>query len=102
MIKPTDAQLSLFGDGAPRPAPRPDPHTETDPPQCGTRTSWEAFEAIAPSTATLRGRVLQFLIERGARGAMDEEIQTALRLKCQTETPRRGELVKAGLVRDSG
>jgi len=45
---------------------------------------------------------LRFFIERGAHGGTDEEAQLALGLKPQSETPRRVELVRLLLVRDSG
>lgn len=37
-----------------------------------------------------------------ATGATDLEVQRALAMKGDTERPRRGELVKLGLIEDSG
>ena len=71
------------------------------PPHNGTETSKAAADAIVGDSRTLRARVFGFLIERGVDGATDEEIQHALGMACQTETPRRRELVKMHLVRDS-
>jgi hypothetical protein len=62
------------------------------------RSSDLAAEAIAPRSESLRGRVLAFLESRGSEGATDEHGEHALGLKPQTYTPRRGELVKLGLV----
>ncbi|MCC5822627.1 MAG: hypothetical protein LAT64_03540 [Phycisphaerales bacterium] len=52
--------------------------------------------------STYRGQVLAHLIARGNAGSTDEEGEKALGIKLRTYTPRRGELVKLGLVRDSG
>jgi hypothetical protein len=50
----------------------------------------------------LRGRVLAFIMAKGADGATDDEGESELGIKPQTYTPRRGELVAMGLVVDSG
>jgi hypothetical protein len=68
----------------------------------GSETSKVAAQRIRGGANTLRQRVLTFIIERGSFGATDEEIQAGTGLKCQTETPRRRELVQLGLVVDSG
>lgn len=86
-------QLCLFDLGPPR-AP--------DPPAVAVETSKAAAEQIKPDAATLRGIVLQLIVERAEHGATDEEIQRGLGLSGDTERPRRWELEKAGLVRDSG
>ncbi len=65
-------------------------------------TSDVAANRIAGHTRNLRARVLAFIIAQGPHGATDDEGETALGIKPQTYTPRRGELVKLGLVRDSG
>jgi hypothetical protein len=49
-----------------------------------------------------RERLLAFLVARGSVGATDEQMQFALSLSGNTQRPRRGELVKAGLVVDAG
>jgi hypothetical protein len=61
-----------------------------------------AARRIRGAVPRLLDRVLAFLVSRGADGATDEEAEKALRMKPQTYTPRRGELVKAGLVADTG
>lgn len=102
-MRPADDNPRLFEPGPygtwlpSRPA-LPDP----DPPDNGTPTSRAAAEAARVTTPKQRAAVLRFLEERGQLGATDEEIQLALELRSQSEGPRRGELVKAGLVRDSG
>ena len=65
-------------------------------------TSQQAARCIRSEAPQLRQRVLAFIIERGAVGATDEEVQAALRLRTQSETPRRNELCRMRLVRDSG
>lgn len=67
-------------------------------PHNGTPTSKAAAEAIAPTAATLRAKVLAFIRECGERGATDEEIQNALDMVGNTERPRRGELSAAMLI----
>lgn len=65
-------------------------------------TSKEAAIAAEGSAGSLRRQVWSFLMERGASGATDEEIQTLEDIPANTERPRRRELEQAGLVRDSG
>ena len=72
------------------------------PAQAASRTSVQAAERIREDAGTLRGRVLAYLRGAGARGGTDEEIQAALDMNPSTERPRRGELVEAGFVIDSG
>lgn len=69
-----------------------------DPP----RTSREARRSIERTAPTMADRVLAFVRARGARGCTDEEAELALGLRSQSYTPRRRELVQAGLVLDSG
>jgi len=61
-----------------------------------------AAAAIRPTAKGLQAAVLAYIIGRGCEGATDEECQGALGLRVQTQTPRRGELVKSSFVRDSG
>jgi hypothetical protein len=61
-----------------------------------------AAALIRGGVNALQRQVLQFIEGRGDYGAIDEEVQEGLALKVQTETPRRNELVRKGLVRDSG
>ena len=57
--------------------------------------------APLPSPFSLRHRIYLYLLERPF-GATDEQMQRDLGLGSQTQTPRRGELVKLGFVEDSG
>lgn len=57
------------------------------------------IEADAP---TLRAKVYAMIRLAGDRGVTDEEGEDWLDMRSQTYTPRRGELVKLGLVVDSG
>lgn len=65
-------------------------------------TSREAAESSRESAATMRFRVYQAIRDEGPHGATDEEMQWSLRMNPSTQRPRRGELVTAGMVRDSG
>lgn len=65
-------------------------------------TSGVAADRIAGHAKDLRARVLAFIVGQGPHGATDDEGEAALGIKCQTYTPRRGELVALGLVVDSG
>lgn len=66
----------------------------------GADTSIEAANAIRPKARGLRGKLLAHL--RKTSGRTDEEIQYDLMMSPNTERPRRCELVKLGLVVDSG
>lgn len=65
-------------------------------------TSKAAAEAIEPALNSLRGQVLARLRMVGEYGMTDEQIQHALNMDPSTERPRRIELWRAGLVKDSG
>jgi hypothetical protein len=65
-------------------------------------TSLAAALSIAGHVESMRRLVLWYIASKGGYGATDEEIQTMLDMNPSTERPRRGELVKAGKVRDSG
>lgn len=67
----------------------------------GSDTSREAAESLT-NTARLRDKVLRVIRSRGSLGITDQELQAILQLPPNVETPRRWELVNAGLVRDSG
>ena len=75
-------------------------HDATPPLFAPARTSLAAAESIAPTAATLRAQVFDLLRSHG--GMTDEEMQQALSMNPSTQRPRRGELVDAGQVRDSG
>lgn len=85
--KPTAARLALRPP-ARRNAPR--------------GTSDAAAERIKPHAPDARERILAFIASRGPDGATDDEGETALGIKPQSYTPRRGELARLGLIVDSG
>jgi hypothetical protein len=62
----------------------------------------EAAEAIAPTAATKRRRVLEYIADCGYYGATEEEIDAALMMRGNTCRPRIWELMKTGQVVDSG
>ncbi len=74
------------------------------PAQQHSPTSQEAAAAMDQSGRlnALRRSVLDFVLLMGEEGATDEEIQVSIPMKPNTERPRRVELVRAGLIRDSG
>jgi transcription initiation factor IIE alpha subunit len=75
--------------------------SEPFPPfQKHSETSRQAARDV--SAKPMREIVLEALIDRGNRGATDDELQTALGMDPSTERPRRVELERAGLVIDSG
>ena len=65
-------------------------------------TSRQAAESIAKPSRTLKAKVHFFISIRGRDGCTDEEIQTALGMNPSTQRPRRVELVRDGVVKDSG
>ena len=82
---------------------QPDLFTDwPEPPSVPVATSVAAAKALGSKAGRDRARVLDFIRERGAAGATDEETQAALNLSGDTQRPRRWELHKAGLIRDSG
>jgi len=50
----------------------------------------------------MQRRVFEFIRDRGEEGATDEECQRELGMNPSTQRPRRGELVDAGLIVESG
>jgi len=72
------------------------------PAQRHSETSKAAAEMAMPSALRDRERVLNFIKARGIEGSTDEELQFALLMQGSTQRPRRVELVKLGLVIDSG
>lgn len=64
-------------------------------------TSAAAGAAILPKSGTLRRRVYDFIASRGDRGATDEEMQDVLEMGANTQRPRRVELLRDGLIRQS-
>ena len=63
-------------------------------------TSIAAAREIEPLKETLRSKVLAYLNDRV--GATDEMMQRDLQMNPSTQRPRRIELVRMGLVKDSG
>lgn len=77
------------------------PYTNEDLPfVSGSSTSEKAAESMGASAPTDRARVLELL--RNHIGLTDEMMQEKLGMNPSTQRPRRIELVKAGLVVDSG
>ena len=66
----------------------------------GSDTSYQAYLNVGARRLPLRVRVLLDVLERGP--ATDEEIQQRLSLAGSTQRPRRVELVRGQLLRDSG
>lgn len=67
-----------------------------------TDTSAAAAESIEGETGTLRRKVFDFIISRGARGATLNEMEELLPMTGNTLRPRRKELEGMGAVVDSG
>jgi len=93
-------QLQLFASCAP-PAIRP-VDADLDPPSNTTPTSREAARRIKKRSPLQRQRVSRCILDAGSHGRTDEETGTELGMLLHSVSPRRGELVKLGLVRDSG
>ena len=72
------------------------------PPAQNTDTSRAAAKAIQPCAQTLRWSILACLRRHGEQGRTDLELEQELNMIGSTVRPRRGELVAAGLVVDSG
>ncbi len=70
------------------------------PPFSNSTTSREAAKWIEPDARSLRGAVLIYLRRTG--GTTAQEVERDLELSGNTVRPRIRELVKAGLVYDSG
>ncbi len=65
-------------------------------------TSRTAAVAVEPKAGTLRAIVLAWLRNRGDDGGTDEEMQVGIPMDGNTQRPRRRELQKTGMIRDSG
>lgn len=65
-------------------------------------TTEVAARRIAGAAGNLRQRIHAAIVAAGAHGLTDDEGEALLWIKPQTYTPRRGELVRLGLVVDSG
>lgn len=71
--------------------------------------NWQIFlfaDAFKPSTRAdlnrMQAAVLDAFVAFGPAGATDEAIQTKLRIKSQSQIPRRLELLQLGLIEDTG
>ena len=67
-----------------------------------SETSRAAARRIAPSARSIQTRVLNFIRQRGERGATDHEVSSELRILADTSRARRCELRDAGDIVDSG
>lgn len=98
----TPGPLSAVRGNQPTLFERPDPARQaTTTGAAHPETSRQAAERVMPRTGTQRRRVLAAL-QGFPDGMTDEELQTRLGLRLQSEIPRRFELVRDGWVKDSG
>ena len=72
------------------------------PHQKGSDTSREAARNVARGAPTKRAEVYGYILARGDAGATDAEIEGGLSMLRQSVCARRNELVKLGMIRDSG
>ena len=72
------------------------------PHQAHSPTSAAAATAIEHKLPALQQAVLTEIRARKLQGATDEELQIQLGMNPSTERPRRIELLRAGLIDDSG
>ena len=68
----------------------------------GSDTSEQAARSMKPHSKALKEKILNFILTTGAKGATDDEIETAMNLRHQTASARRRELVQAGKLTESG
>jgi hypothetical protein len=66
------------------------------------RTSVAAALSALPRTGTIRRKVYEYFLDRGLRGATDQEVEIALQLSGNTLRPTRGSLVKDGYLIETG
>ncbi len=76
--------------------------TTTIPAIAGSPTSRRAVRRVSMSATSVRARMLQLFASRGAFGVTDEEGAAALRVSQNSYRPRRIQLVREGLLADSG
>ena len=72
------------------------------PAQAHSPTSIAAGESIKPTISALQKRLLDYLNEFPKGGATDEMMQFGLSMNPSTQRPRRIELLRMGLIVDSG
>ena len=68
----------------------------------GSDTSEKAADQTAPFRMSLSSQVLSVIKAAGDHGVTNDEVETRLDLRHQTVSPRRRELVLAGVITDSG
>jgi len=109
-------QNDLFGNGTPTPASGGDAensqhpqHTQSNPNMqppyrhnAPKGTSEVAAKMLAARTPNQRARIYRAISASGAHGLTDDEGETQLGIFAASYSPRRGELVKLGLIRDTG
>lgn len=79
------------------------PYNNRPPSQRHSDTSQDAADKIEGTVVTtLQQKLLIYLQILGADGATDEEMQDKLKMRPNTQRPRRRELQLNGLVIDSG
>jgi hypothetical protein len=66
------------------------------------RTSVAAALSALPRSGTIRRKVYDYFVDRGLRGATDQEVEIALQISGNTLRPTRGSLVKDGYLIDTG
>lgn len=71
-------------------------------PLAPTATQLEAANLALPRSGTARAKLYDLIVEAGERGVTDEEAQWQLGMSANTQRPRRNELMRAGLIKDSG
>lgn len=74
----------------------------TTPPSNNTDTSNIAAKVVAPKFNARAERMYEMILAKGSAGATDEEGQVALGMSGNSYRPVRGNLVKLGMVVDSG
>lgn len=65
-------------------------------------TSRRARREMGPRVGSVKHRILTAIAASGTAGLSDDEGETLLQVRCCTYTPRRLELLRAGLIADSG
>ena len=95
-------QCSRFNRSAPEYARQEDLFDRVIGPHNYTETSRGAAVAIGPKLGHLQDLVLALFQARGRRGATNDEIARMSGLGIPTVCARRNELMKLGLIEDSG
>ncbi len=80
----------------------PNVYGELAPAQRHSQTSLDAAESITPALNALQKELLAYFVVMGKGGATDEEAANDLGWNPSTLRPRRVELHRAGLIKDSG